>query len=248
MAVVEFKNVSKAFKIYHNKSYSLKEKLINIVLRRNKTEVTKYPVLDNVSFKIEKGETVGIIGQNGAGKSTTLKLVTKILYPDAGEIKVEGKMSSLLEVGAGFQFDLTGKENIFLYGSILGLKRKDLEEKYDDIVKFAELEEFMDTAVKNYSSGMYMRLAFSISTHVDPDLLVIDEVLAVGDEAFQRKCLNKILDFKKKGKTIMFVSHDMNAVQSICDRVFFVKKGGKMVFGTPEGMIELYHKLNNLEN
>lgn len=243
MSVIEFRNVSKHFKIYKNRSYSVKEKFINKILNRNKTELQKFNVLKNVSFKIEKGETVGIIGENGTGKSTTLKIISKILYADSGEVIVNGKVSSLLEVGAGFQPDLTGRENVYLYGSILGLSKKEVYRKYNDIVKFSEVEQFMDTAVKNYSSGMYMRLAFAVAINVDPDVLIIDEVLAVGDEAFQKKCINKILSFKKKGKTIVFVSHDMGMIRKICDRVFFIKRGGYLIEGSPEQMIGLYMKL-----
>lgn len=243
MTVIEFKNVSKHFKIYQNRSYSIKEKVINKVLRRNKLEIEKFDVLKDASFKIEKGETIGIIGENGTGKSTTLKIISKILYPDSGEVTVSGKVSALLEVGAGFQPDLTGRENVYLYGSILGLSKAEIDKKYEEIIEFAEVQQFMDTAVKNYSSGMYMRLAFSIAISVDPDILVIDEVLAVGDEAFQKKCINKILSFKKQGKTIVFVSHDMSSVRRICDRVFFIKRGGHMIEGSPEQMIGLYLKL-----
>ncbi len=243
MTVIEFKNVSKHFKIYKNRSYSIKEKFINMVLKRNKLEVKNFDVLKDASFKIEKGQTVGIIGENGTGKSTTLKLISKILYPDEGDILVNGKVSALLEVGAGFQPDLTGKENVYLYGSILGLSRDEINERYDSIVEFSELKDFMDMPVKNYSSGMYMRLAFAVAINVNPDILVVDEVLAVGDENFQKKCINKILAFKKQGKTIVFVSHDMSIVRKICDRVFFIKRGGYMIEGTPEQMIGLYMKL-----
>lgn len=245
MIMIEFKNVNKAFKIYQNKSYSIKEKFINKILNKNKLEIQKYQVLKDVSFQILKGETVGIIGQNGTGKSTTLKLISKILYPDNGEIFVNGKVSSLIEVGAGFQPDLSGRENVYLYGSILGLSKSIIDERYDSIVKFSEIENFMDTPVKNYSSGMYMRLAFSVAIHVDPDILVIDEVLAVGDEAFQKKCIDRILSFKERNMTIVFVSHDMNAVKKICDRVFFVKRGGDVIEGTPDEMIEMYHAIGN---
>ncbi len=243
MILVEFKNVSKHFKIYQNKSYSIKEKFINKILNRNKLEVQEYQVLKDVSFKIKKGETIGIIGENGTGKSTSLKLISKILYPDSGEVIVKGKVSSLLEVGAGFQPDLSGRENVYLYGSILGISKEDINKKYKEIVEFAEIEEFMDTAVKNYSSGMYMRLAFAVAVNVDPDILVIDEVLAVGDEAFQKKCIQKILSFKKNGKTIIFVSHDMGIIKKICDRTFFIKRGGYLLEGSPEQMIGLYLKL-----
>ena len=246
MIAIKFRNVSKSFKIYQNKSYSIKEIFINKLLRRNKLEVHKHPVLTNVSFDINEGETVGIIGQNGTGKSTTLKLITKILYPDEGTISVEGKISSLLEVGAGFQPDMTGRENVFLYGSILGFSKKEIEEKYDSIVEFSEVEEFMDTAVKNYSSGMYMRLAFSVAIHVDPDILVVDELLALGVAAFQNKSINKIMDFKISWKTIVFVSHDMNSIKMICDRVFFIKKGGEMIEGSVDEMIDLYNRIGNI--
>lgn len=243
MAVIEFKDVNKKFKLYQNLSYSIKEIFINTMLRRWKKQIAYHPVLTDVSFRIEKGETVGIIGENGTGKSTTLKLISKILYADSGDVLVSGKVSALLEVGAGFQPDLTGRENVFLYGSILGLSKATITKKYDEIVAFAEMEEFMNSPVKNYSSGMYMRLAFAVAINVDPDILIIDEVLAVGDEAFQKKCIEKILSFKRQGKTIVFVSHDMGMVDRICDRVIFIKKGGHIVEGSTDDMINLYRRL-----
>jgi ABC-2 type transport system ATP-binding protein len=246
MISIKFKDVSKTFKIYQNKSYSIKEIFINFLLRKNKLEIHKYPVLTDVSFDIKQGETVGIIGQNGTGKSTTLKLITKILYPDKGDIETKGNISSLLEIGAGFQPDMTGRENVYLYGSILGIPKKEIELKYNSIVEFSEVEQFMDTAVKNYSSGMYMRLAFSVAIHVDPEILVIDEVLAVGDAGFQKKCIKKIEEFKDNGKTIVFVSHDMNAIKMICDRVFFIKKGGEMIEGSVDDMVNLYNEIGNM--
>jgi len=251
MVMIEFKNVTKYFNIYKNKTNSIKESFVNKILDRNKMEVNKFSVLNDVSFKIYSGETIGIIGENGTGKSTTLKLISRILYPNSGEVEVHGTIASLLEVGIGFQQDLTGRENVFLYGSILGLKRQEIEKKYNDIVKFAELEDFMDSAVKNYSSGMYMRLAFSVATSVDPDILLVDEVLSVGDASFQKKCMNRIMDFKNKGKTIVFVSHDMGSIRKICSRVFFIKRGGYFSEGSPEKMIGLYLRLVNkiyLEN
>lgn len=243
MTVIEFKNVTKHFKIYQNKSYSIKEKFLNKVLRRNKLQVTTMNVLKNASYKINKGETVGIIGENGTGKSTSLKLISNILKPNEGEVIVKGKISSLLEIGVGFQPDMTGRENVYLYGSILGLKKEEIDKKYNDIVKFSELESFMDTPVKNYSSGMYMRLAFSVAVSVDPDILLVDEVLAVGDANFQKKCIDKIMSFKEEGKTIVFVSHDMSTVRKICDKVIFIKKGGYVLEGSPERMIGLYMRL-----
>ncbi|MDD3223922.1 MAG: ABC transporter ATP-binding protein [Clostridium sp.] len=242
MTVIEFKNVTKYFNIYQNKSNSIKEKFINRILNRNKLEVNKMFVLKDASYKIEKGQTVGIIGENGTGKSTSLKLMSNILKPNSGEIKVNGKISSLLEIGVGFQPDLTGRENTYLYGSILGLSKSEIHKKYDDIVEFSELEKFMDTPVKNYSSGMYMRLAFSVAVSVNPDILLVDEVLSVGDANFQKKCINKIMDFKKRGKTIVYVSHDMSTVRRICDKVIFIKRGGYITEGSPERMIGLYMK------
>jgi ABC-2 type transport system ATP-binding protein len=243
MAVIEFKNVTKYFNIYQNKSNSIKEQFLNKVLNRNKLQVDQMFVLKDASYKIEKGQTVGIIGENGTGKSTSLKLISNILKPNSGQITVKGKISSLLEIGVGFQPDLSGRENVYLYGSILGLSKMEIDEKYDDIVKFSELEKFMDTPVKNYSSGMYMRLAFSVAVSVNPDILLVDEVLAVGDANFQKKCINKILDFKKQGKTIVYVSHDMSTVRRICDKVIFIKRGGYVLEGAPERMIGLYMKL-----
>jgi ABC-2 type transport system ATP-binding protein len=242
MNIITFKNVSKHFNIYLNKSYSLKEKILNKLLRRNPLEIKKYDVLKNVSFQIKRGETIGLIGENGTGKSTTLKLIANILKPEKGTIEVKGSVSSLLEIGAGFQADMTGKENVYLYGSILGLSKKKIDDKYKEIVQFAELEDFMNMPVKNYSSGMYMRLAFAVAVNVDPDIILIDEVLAVGDENFQKKCFVKIDEFRKKGKTIVFVSHDMTTVKRICDRVFYIKKGGEVIEGTPEQMVNLYMK------
>jgi ABC-2 type transport system ATP-binding protein len=243
LSVIEFKNVTKHFKIYQNKNYSLKEKFLTKVLKRDKLKVTIIDVLKDASFKIEKGETVGIIGENGTGKSTSLKLISNILKPNAGEITVVGKISSLLEIGVGFQPDLSGRENVYMYGSILGLSKAEVDKRYDEIVEFAELSQFMDTPVKNYSSGMYMRLAFSVAVSVDPDILLVDEVLAVGDANFQKKCIDKIQSFKENGKTIVFVSHDMGIVKKICDRVIFIKKGGFVIEDTPERMIGLYMKL-----
>lgn len=239
---IVFKNVNKCFKIYKNKTHSVKEKVIDKILNRNKLETIHHQVLKDVSFTIKTGETIGIIGENGTGKSTTLKIISKILRQDSGEVIVNGKVSALLEIGAGFQPDLTGRENVYLYGSILGMSKEEIDGCYDDIVIFSELETFMDTAVKNYSSGMYMRLAFAVAIHVNPDILVIDEVLAVGDVNFQKKCISKVLDFKKQGKTIVFVSHDMGTIKKICDRVFFIKKGGEMIEGTPQQMVGMYLK------
>ncbi|MCD4654137.1 ABC transporter ATP-binding protein, partial [bacterium] len=181
--------------------------------------------LKDVSFNVRPGETFGIVGENGSGKSTLLKLITGIMNPDSGSIKVNGRISALLEVGAGFHPDLTGTENIFLNGSILGLTRADIRSRFNEIVRFSELEDFIDTPIKHYSTGMYMRLGFSIAINADPDVLVIDEVLAVGDQAFQNKCLNRIRDFKRKGKTIIFVSHDLGVTNQLCSRAIWLDSG-----------------------
>jgi ABC-type polysaccharide/polyol phosphate transport system ATPase subunit len=239
-SVITFENVSKIYRIYKNRPTTLKEKVVNSVLSRNKLEVIQRTVLNDCSFTIQKGETVGIIGENGAGKSTTLKLIAKIIRPDKGDIVVNGTVASLLEIGAGFQPDLTGRENVFLYGAVLGLSKKYVLSHYDEIVRFSELEDFMDTPVKNYSSGMYMRLAFAVAIHVDPDILLIDEVLAVGDENFQKKCLNKIDDFQNQGKTVIFVSHDMSTIRKLCDRVIFIEKNGNTKIGDTEQLVNLY--------
>lgn len=218
---VELINISKKFNLYHDRTPTLKERVI--FWNRQKTE--EYWALKNVNLKISKGKTVGLIGRNGSGKSTLLKIISKILYPTSGELIINGRISTLLELGAGFHPDFTGRENIFLNSSILGLSRKQTEKRLNEIIQFAELEEFIDNPVRNYSSGMYMRLGFSVAVHVEPDILLVDEVLAVGDLSFQKKCLEKINEFRAKGKTIIFVTHDMSLVQRICDEVVWLENG-----------------------
>ncbi|MDQ0192098.1 ABC transporter ATP-binding protein [Paenibacillus wynnii] len=239
--VINFENVTKIYKIHKNRPTTLKERVINLLLRRNKMETIEVNVLKNVSYSIYEGETVGIIGRNGAGKSTSLKLIAKIINPDSGKITITGKVSSLLEIGAGFQPDLTGRENVYLYGSILGLPKKYIRDHYEEIVEFSELNDFMNTPVKNYSSGMYMRLAFSVAIHVDPDILLLDEVLAVGDANFQKKCMNKLKEIQSKGKTIVFVSHDMSSVKNLCDRIIYIGDDGEIEFGEPDFLINRYY-------
>lgn len=240
--VIEFQDVSKEYVFYNNKKNTLKEKLITSITRRNKEVLMRKPILNNVCFKIYEGETVAFIGENGTGKSTTLKLIAKIIETDSGVIKTVGKVASLLEIGAGFNPEMTGKENVYLYGTLLGLSKKEIEKQYESIVAFSELRDYMDTIVKNYSSGMYMRLAFSVAAHVNPDILLVDEVLAVGDESFQQKCLSKIYEFQKCGKTILFVSHDMNLVRKICDRSILLKKDGSIIDGETDQIVNLYLK------
>ncbi len=196
--------------------------------------------LRDVSFDILKGEAVGIIGRNGAGKSTLLKLLSRITQPTSGRIELEGRVASLLEVGTGFHPELTGRENIYLNGAILGMSRSEIRRKFDEIVDFAEVEKFLDTPVKRYSSGMYMRLAFAVAAHLEPEILVVDEVLAVGDAAFQEKCLGKMGEVSSGGRTIIFVSHQMNAVQALCTRCILMHKGQLLLSGSPESVIQKY--------
>jgi ABC-type polysaccharide/polyol phosphate transport system ATPase subunit len=222
--VITLDRVSKRFTLQHHKARSFQEALVNFVHRRNGT-VEQFWALKDVSFDVQSGQTLGIIGENGSGKSTILKLITRILEPTEGKVSVQGRVSALIELGAGFHPDLTGRENIYLNGSILGFSRKEMSRKFDEIVTFSELERFIDTPVKHYSSGMYARLGFSVAISVDPDILIIDEVLAVGDEAFQRKCLDRISAFRRRGKTILFVSHNLGVIEQLCDRVVWMAHG-----------------------
>lgn len=200
----------------------------------------KFWALSGVSFDVKPGEIVGIIGRNGAGKSTLLKVLSRITPPTKGHIEFQGRLASLLEVGTGFHPELTGRENIFLNGAILGMSRKQIENKLDDIVAFAEVEKFLDTPVKRYSSGMYVRLAFSVAAHLDPDILVIDEVLAVGDQLFQNKCLGKLKDTAGDGRTVLFVSHNMTVVKSLCTRIIYIQDGEVAFDGAPDQAIAAY--------
>jgi ABC-2 type transport system ATP-binding protein len=215
------KDVYKKFKLVYDKPFTLKERLVFW----NKTKVGYHDVLNGIDLKIKKGESVALIGTNGCGKSTLLKLMTKIYYPNSGEIKVNGKLTSLLELGAGFHQDFTGRENIYFNASIFGLTAQEIDARVNDIIEFSELGEFIEAPVRTYSSGMYMRLAFSVAINVDADILLIDEILAVGDQRFQDKCFAKLQDLKKQGKTIVIVSHSMNSVQRLCDRAVWIYEG-----------------------
>lgn len=231
-------NVTKTFKVYYDKPNTLKEKIV--FWKNNKAE--KRTVLENINIEIEKGETVALIGVNGSGKSTLLKLMTKIIYPNKGKIITNGKLTSLLELGAGFHDDFTGRENIYFNASIFGLTRKEIESRLDDIIKFSELENFIDNPVRTYSSGMYMRLAFSVAINVEADILLIDEILAVGDQHFQTKCFDKLEELKKSGKTIVIVSHSLDSVKKLCDRAIWINKGHIEMDGKTETVIEKYLK------
>lgn len=219
--------------------------LIDLFSKR--TTESKIAALSKVSFDVKKGEAVGIIGKNGAGKSTILKLISKITYPKSGHIEVHGKIAAFIELGAGLHHELTGRENIFMYGSILGMKKKEIQREFNNIVNFAEIRKFLDIPIKKYSSGMYSRLGFSVCAFSNPDILLVDEVLAVGDSAFQAKCLAKMREFANK-KTILFVSHDLEAIKSICSRVIFIDRGKVIKIGKPASVISFYLKKYPVES
>ena len=233
---IEVIDVKKKFKSYKDKASSFKERFINP--SRSKHESVW--VLKGISFEVKKGEAIGIIGKNGCGKSTTLKLLTRILYPNEGQIKINGRVSSLIELGAGFHPDMTGRENIYTNASIFGITRKEVDRRMDDIIRFSELEEFIDNPVRTYSSGMYMRLAFAVAINVNADVLLIDEILAVGDVAFQKKCFEKLKEIKENGTTIVIVSHSMDQMYRICDRLIWIEKGLIKDEGVPRIIGEEY--------
>jgi len=238
--VVQFDDVGKYFRVRHEGPLSLQSLLHNVLALRLRRPRQDHWVLRNVSFAVGAGEMLGIIGVNGSGKSTTLKLISKIIEPTLGKVQVNGRVSALLELGAGFHPDLTGRENIYLNGSIMGLSRKEIGRKFDDIVQFADLEHSIDMPVRYYSSGMYMRLGFSVAIHADPQILLVDEVLAVGDYAFQSKCLWRVQELKRQGTTIVFVSHDMDTIKELCDRAIWLDDGGVFADGTPQDVVASY--------
>ena len=229
-------NITKSFKVHLEQSHSLKDYLV--FHNRNKVQIRN--VINGISFDVKKGEAVALIGKNGCGKSTTLKMLTKILRPDAGNIEMKGRVSSLIELGAGFHPDMTGRENVYINASIFGLKKKEIDERLEDIIRFSELEEFIDQPVRTYSSGMYMRLAFSVAINVSADILLIDEILAVGDSAFQRKCFNKLAELKENGMTIVIVSHSLEQVKAICDRAIWIWEGVVRENGNPNEVCTHY--------
>lgn len=233
------KNMIKNFKVYYDKPNTLKERLV--FWKRNKVEYRT--ILNDIDLKIKKGETVALIGTNGSGKSTLLKLMTKIIYPNKGTVKTYGKLTSLLELGAGFHEDFTGRENIYFNASIFGLTRSEIDAKIDDIIAFSELEEFIDNPIRTYSSGMYMRLAFSVAINVDADILLIDEILAVGDQHFQDKCFAKLKELKDSHKTIVIVSHSLESVKKLCDRAVWIKDGHIELDGKTSKVIDEYLKV-----
>jgi ABC-2 type transport system ATP-binding protein len=234
--VVEVADVSKRFRLYHERNQSLKAS----VMRGRRARYDEFWALRDVSIEVLEGTTFGLIGENGSGKSTLLKCMARILRPDKGEIVTRGKISALLELGAGFHPELSGRENVYLNGSILGLSKRQLNARFDEIVAFAGLEKFIDTPVKNYSSGMYVRLGFSVAINVDPDLLLIDEVLAVGDAEFQRRCSDKFAELRAKGKTIVIVTHSLQTVREMCDQVALLEHGVLRAVGPAKEVVDRY--------
>jgi ABC-type polysaccharide/polyol phosphate transport system ATPase subunit len=235
---VQVEDVSKRFRLYHEKYTSLKERVIHA----GRIPYEDLWALRDVSFDVREGETVGILGRNGSGKSTLLKCICGVLQPTAGQVVVRGKLAGLLELGADFQPELSGRENIYLNGSMLGLSKREVDRMFDDIVEFAELGQFIDNQVKFYSSGMYVRLGFAVAVNVDPDILVIDEVLAVGDERFQRKCMERVKQFQREGRTILFVSHAPDLVRNLCSRAVVLADGEMIGMGAPGEAVRLFRE------
>ena len=244
--MIDLKNVKKRYLIRHNfkkpDTFSGRIKLAaNRVLHPTKKyDNEEFWALDGITFQVRQGEKVGIIGKNGAGKSTLLKVLSRITEPTDGRIEMLGKLSAMLEVGTGFNMELTGRENIYLNGAILGMTKSEIDAKFDDIVKFSEVGRFIDTPVKRYSSGMYVRLAFAVAFHLEPDILIVDEVLSVGDTKFQRKCIQRMMDIAKSGRTILYVSHQMQTIRQLCDRVIVLKEGKVIYDGDVEQGIAVY--------
>lgn len=236
---IRLRGVSRSFRIVHERNLTLKE----TALRRRRTHTTERWAVRGIDLDVAPGESIAIVGQNGSGKSTLLKLLAGIMPPQEGTIEIGGSVASMLELGAGFHPDFTGRENVFMNGAIHGLSERDVLDRLDSIVAFAELEEFIDMPVRTYSSGMGMRLAFAISSHVQPDVLLLDEVLAVGDEAFQRKCMGRIAEFRRGGGTLVFVSHDPSAVERVCERAVLLDAGAMVADGPPETVLAAYHRM-----
>ena len=242
--VISVRNVKKMFRVYRDRGNTLKDR----ILFAGRRKYEEHWVLNGVSFEVKRGEAIGLIGQNGCGKSTTLKMLTKILYPDEGTIEMKGRVSSLIELGAGFHPDLSGRENIYTNASIFGLSRKEIDARLEDIIAFSELEAFIDDPVRTYSSGMYMRLAFAVAINVDADILLIDEILAVGDAAFQAKCFRKLQEIKGRGTTIVIVSHAMSQLELICDRSIWVADGLVKMAGKPRDVHPRYMEWMSRKN
>jgi lipopolysaccharide transport system ATP-binding protein len=240
--VIIFDHVSKSYPLYHHFTGGIKNFLFNLPKALSSMKHSRYEVLKDISFEVYKGETLGIIGRNGVGKSTTLGLIAGVLKPTKGKVTVKGKISPLLELGGGFHPELTGRENIMLNGVLLGLTRDEVKRRMEEIIEFSELGNFIYQPIRTYSSGMYARLGFSVIAHLDPEILLIDEVLTVGDVEFQKKCLNKMASFKKSGVTMVFVSHSQEDVLRICDRVIWIDNQSIRMTGSPKDAVSNYSK------
>jgi teichoic acid transport system ATP-binding protein len=234
---IQVEHLSKMYKLYNKPSDRLKEAL------GMKVQAKEHYALNDLNFQVRRGETVGIIGTNGAGKSTVLKIITGVVSPTKGEVKVNGRISALLELGAGFNSEYSGLENVYLNGTMIGFSKEEIDSKLDDILSFADIGDFIYQPVKSYSSGMFVRLAFAVAINIDPDILIVDEALSVGDVFFQAKCYRKFEDFKRQGKTIVFVSHDLNSISRYCDRVILLNKGRVQDEGDPKKIVDLYKKI-----
>jgi len=238
---IELTDVSKIYRRYGGRQFAtLKSALLQRSILRDMQPSETFPALRNVSFKVAKGSTFGVMGRNGSGKSTALKLVAGITKPTSGTVHVDGRISALIELGAGFHPEISGRENVFINGIMLGLSKREIQARFDEIVDFAELREFIDAPVKTYSSGMYMRLGFAVAINVDPDVLLVDEVLAVGDEGFTHKCLDKFGEFRRRGKTILLVTHSLNLIERFCDDAVWLDAGEKRAEGDPKRVIGAY--------
>jgi ABC-2 type transport system ATP-binding protein len=236
--VIDVEGISKKFKIHHGRHQSLKERLLHP--KSGSTEV--FHALRDINFKVDTNETVGLLGHNGSGKSTLLKCICGVLQPTSGSIRLRGSLAALLELGAGFQTELSGRDNVYLYGAMLGFSKKMVDGIFDDVVDFSEIEQFIDTQVKFYSSGMYVRLAFAVAVNVDPDILVVDEVLAVGDERFQAKCIDRIQTFQNEGRSILLVTHNADQVRSICDRAIVLENGRMIADGPTHESLRIFRE------
>lgn len=240
--MIKVEHVSMKFNLGIEKNYSMKEAFIAIFDKRRRQKPTEFWALDDLTFNVKKGEVVGLIGSNGAGKSTLLKVVSGVMKPTKGKIEVSGVISPMIELGAGFDLELTARENIYLNGAILGYSKEFLEEKFDDIVKFSELEDFLDVPVKNFSSGMTAKLAFSIATVVNPEVLIVDEILSVGDIKFQEKSKGKMLEMIKGGTTVLYVSHSLESIKDLCDKVIWIEHGKLIKMGNAKEVCDEYYK------
>src|SRR5947199_6726342 len=241
MTAIELVGVSKVYRRYGGRHFStLKSALLQRSILRDLQPSETFPALKEVSFSVPKGSTYGVIGRNGSGKSTVLKLVAGITKPTSGTVRVDGRISALIELGAGFHPEISGRENVFINGIMLGLTKQQIQERFDEIVDFAELRDFIDAPVKTYSSGMYMRLGFAVAIHVDPGVLLVDEVLAVGDEAFTHKCLDKFAEFRRRGRTILLVTHSLSLVERFCDEALWLDVGHARTHGDPKRVVDAY--------